>query len=139
MIFPLHEIEIGRQRLTITTPICAYPKEKHSRSAKSSDLRSHADKALGPIKHKLKGFGSYDKHRENREMSVVNQVDALIKEATSDENLVSWVCGVMVRVMVVDVRGVAYVFLWRCVFFLGSDVWRLGGLVVDHTILRSEH
>lgn len=47
------------------------------------DLRKFANKALDPIQEKLKGTG------KQGEMSVVNQVDALIKEATELKNLVS--------------------------------------------------
>ncbi len=57
-----------------------------------TDLRVHADRALQPIKQKLRGIGSGDPSSRGdkaRELSVPNQVDALIKEATNPCNLVS--------------------------------------------------
>lgn len=51
------------------------------------DIRSNADKNLHPIKRKLRGVMN-----EGTVVSVPNQVETLIKEATSPRNLVCDLC-----------------------------------------------
>ncbi len=55
-------------------------------TAGPTDLRTFADKSLQPINQKLLGYIGAEKKGQ---MSVANQVDTLIKEATSPTNLVS--------------------------------------------------
>ncbi len=64
----------------IHDPLIEWTRSRH-KSASSTDVRNAADKNLAPIQRKLRGVVG------ETEQTVPNQVDSLIKEATSINNL----------------------------------------------------
>jgi hypothetical protein len=80
-----------------------------------SDLRSFADRSMQPINQKLLGYLGIDKKGQ---MSVPNQVDTLIKDASNPSNLVG--APVFSRcIRSDDIRSFPYA---------GSNVQRMGRL-----------